>query len=552
MNTIQNLKLGPRIFGAFIVMLAILTGLGLYCLRQLGTVHQVTVEMTDDFLPSVELALRLQSSLNRTRTLQASLLLALTKSETDTLERQLDEKVAELQKLEEGGYQLFVESEEVETRDLIHSELPVFLQAQTRFVSLSAAQKKEEARAIFLGDLEHAYAKLQDASSKMAGLQVRNADSMHATALDAYSDSRLMVLAGIVTSLLVGIVLALVITKSITAPISIVVDAANRLAEGDLTVRVEANTKDETGLLLTAVQNLISRLADVVSRVNEGASALASASEQVSATAQSLSQAANEQAAGVEETSASLEQMTGSIAQNTESAKVTDGMASKAATEATEGGEAVKATAMAMKQIATKIGIIDDIAYQTNLLALNAAIEAARAGEHGKGFAVVAAEVRKLAERSQVAAQEIGDVAGSSVDLAEKAGRLLDQMVPNIKKTSDLVQEITAASEEQASGVAQINSAVSQLSQTTQQNSSASEELAATAEELSSQAESLQRTMGFFKTSEHAAIAPRAVRRPPPLAKAGRSAGGSVGNGKIPSHLAAAQGAPDEVHFAKF
>jgi methyl-accepting chemotaxis protein len=191
--------------------------------------------------------------------------------------------------------------------------------------------------------------------------------------------------------------------------------------------------------------------------------------------------------------------MSASISQNTENAKVTDGMAAKAAKEATEGGAAVKETVSAMKQIAGKIGIIDDIAYQTNLLALNAAIEAARAGEHGKGFAVVAAEVRKLAERSQVAAQEIGELAGDSVMQAETAGKLLDAMVPSINKTSDLVQEITAASEEQTAGVGQINTAMNQMNQITQQNASASEELAATAEEMSGQAEQLQELMAFFK-----------------------------------------------------
>ena len=198
--------------------------------------------------------------------------------------------------------------------------------------------------------------------------------------------------------------------------------------------------------------------------------------------------------------------MSASITQNTENARVTDGMASKASKEANEGGAAVKATVAAMKSIAGKIGIIDDIAYQTNLLALNAAIEAARAGEHGKGFAVVAAEVRKLAERSQVAAQEIGEVASSSVELAEKAGSLLDEIVPSIAKTSDLVQEITAASEEQASGVSQINTAMSQLNQSTQQNASSSEELAATAEEMSGQAEQLQQLMSFFRTGGHGAM----------------------------------------------
>ncbi|CAN7528484.1 methyl-accepting chemotaxis protein [Pseudoduganella sp. LjRoot289] len=272
----------------------------------------------------------------------------------------------------------------------------------------------------------------------------------------------------------------------------------NEVARGDLLVQVALRPGDQSSLLY-AMKTMIDKLAAVLTEVSAGAQALASASEEISATAQSLSQAASEQAAGVEETSASVEEMTASIAQNTENAKVTDGMAGKASTQAAEGGSAVRSTVEAMTQIAKKIGIIDDIAYQTNLLALNAAIEAARAGEHGKGFAVVAAEVRKLAERAQVAAQEISEVAGSSVDLAQKAGKLLDEMVPSIKKTSDLVQEITAASEEQSSGVAQINSAIGQLSQTTQQNASSSEELAATAEEMSGQAEQLQQAVAFFR-----------------------------------------------------
>jgi methyl-accepting chemotaxis protein len=281
----------------------------------------------------------------------------------------------------------------------------------------------------------------------------------------------------------------------------------SHVAAGDLNIKAEvapADADTETAhaafsTIADATNRMLGKLSQVVTDVSSGAQALASASEEVSATAQSLSNAASQQSSGVVETSASLEQMTSSIAQNTENAKITDAMASKAAKDASDGGEAVSATVEAMRQIAKKIGIIDDIAAQTNLLALNAAIEAARAGEHGKGFAVVAAEVRKLAERSQVAAQEIGEVASSSVELAEKAGKLLAEIVPDIQKTSQLVQQITVASTEQSAGVGQINSAVNQLSQTTQQNASGSEELAATSKEMANQTARLQQIMSYFK-----------------------------------------------------
>jgi methyl-accepting chemotaxis protein len=343
-------------------------------------------------------------------------------------------------------------------------------------------------------------------------------------------------------------------TRSNLRSVVDVVQVMGAMSRGDLTQKVQGSYEGTFAEMQTYVNDMIQTLQRVVGEVNSGAEALAGAAEEVSATAQALSQAASEQAAGVEETSASMEQMTASIQQNTENAKVTDGMATKAAGEASEGGEAVKATVAAMKQIAQKIGIIDDIAYQTNLLALNAAIEAARAGEHGKGFAVVAAEVRKLAERSQIAAQEIGTVASSSVELAERAGRLLDQMVPNIRKTSDLVQEITAASEEQSSGVGQINAAVTQLSQTTQQNASSSEELAATAEEMSGQAEQLQEAMSFFKLSGggQASLRKSHLKSKPAASK---KAGSRPTNGFQPgggTSVAQAADAVDESQFARY
>jgi methyl-accepting chemotaxis protein len=273
-------------------------------------------------------------------------------------------------------------------------------------------------------------------------------------------------------------------------------------ADGDLTQRITRDYSGLFGKVKDSANSTADNLTRVMGEVRAAADALTGAANQVSATAQSLSQAASEQAASVEETTASIDVMSASITQNSDNAKVTDGMATKASKEATDGGGAVSQTVTAMKQIAAKIGIVDDIAYQTNLLALNAAIEAARAGEHGKGFAVVAAEVRKLAERSQEAAKEIGELAGNSVDTAERAGKLLDEIVPSIQRTSELVQEIAAASAEQSESVVQIGGAMGQLSKATQQNASASEELAATSEELSGQAEQLQQSVAFFNLGD--------------------------------------------------
>lgn len=288
---------------------------------------------------------------------------------------------------------------------------------------------------------------------------------------------------------------------------------ANRIAQGDLTVGVQPRSSaDSFG---NAFSVMAQKLAEVMSEVRSGAVALTGASTQISASAQSLSQGTSEQASSVEETTSSLQQMSASITQNAENSREMEQMAVKGTNDVAESAQAVQQSVGAMLKIAEKISIIEEIAYQTNLLALNAAIEAARAGEHGRGFAVVATEVRKLAERSQAAAKDIGGLASSSVEVAQRSGHLLNELVPTIRRTADLVREVAAASNEQSAGVSQINRAMMLVDQVTQRNASAAEELASTAEEMSAQAEALQQTIAFF----HAADI-RTIERDRPASKA--------------------------------
>lgn len=277
-------------------------------------------------------------------------------------------------------------------------------------------------------------------------------------------------------------------------------------ANGDLRVRIASDFVGDFAEIKRAINESVEKLQQVVRRVQSAAGQITGASEQLSMTAQSISQSSSEQAASVEETSASVEEMSASVAQNAQHAASTNEIAGQTAQMSEEGGKAVKDTVNAMRQIAEKVKVIENIAYQTNLLALNAAIEAAHAGDQGRGFAVVAIEVRKLAEHSEKAAKEIGSMALDSLGVSEHAGVLLNQIVPNIRKTSMLVQEISAASAEQNTGINQVNQAIIQLDAVTQQNATAAEELASASEEIASQATMLQQMINYFKVTDNVII----------------------------------------------
>jgi methyl-accepting chemotaxis protein len=291
-------------------------------------------------------------------------------------------------------------------------------------------------------------------------------------------------------------------TRSINRPLERIIGEIHHAAEGDLTQRSELESRNELGQIGLALNTMLESFQNVITQLQHSTAQTADASRQLASGSEQLSSGAAEQASSIEETSASLEEMSASITQNADNSRRMEEMAMKGAREGDASEKAVKETLEAMKAIADKISFVEEIAYQTNLLALNAAIEAARAGEHGRGFAVVAAEVRKLAERSQAAAKDISSLSGSSVKVAEGASQSLAELVPAVRKTAELVQEVAAASLEQASAVAQVNKAMTQVDQVTQRNAAAAEEFASTAEEMSAQAETLQQLVAFFRSGE--------------------------------------------------
>lgn len=303
-----------------------------------------------------------------------------------------------------------------------------------------------------------------------------------------------------VSVLVVGIMVAFVLTRIIVRPVREAMRVANSLAEGDLRVQIKTHSRDEIGILLDAMRKMVKNISHFAKDLRSAADHVASGSRQVNSAATQLSQGATEQSAAAEESTSSVEEMSAGINQNSDNARQTEKIASKAAGDAQEAGEAVGRTVLAMKEIAEKISIIQEIARQTDLLALNAAIEAARAGEQGKGFAVVAAAVRKLAERSQAAAAEIGKLSGSRIEVAEGAGQMLSRLIPDIRKTADLVQEISASCSEQNSGAAQIGRAIEELDRVVQKNAASAEEMASIAQEMDRQAEQMRAIIGFFKT----------------------------------------------------
>jgi methyl-accepting chemotaxis protein len=513
MKTWQDWKIGSRLgilFGSFLLVLSVLGALELNWLGRLNAT--TTAELQTRFNTT-----KLTNNTIANSTDNARLTMQLFETKDPDVERKLNDQNDAI------SHQISVEVAEIEKslssqqeRDLFQTvtqNRSAYVAARQKAKTLLGQKKRDEALDALMSEVIPALTVYRASWVKFIDLQSDAVQKSIKESTEAYSRARRAALTVFVITLLLAAFGAFGVTRTITRPIQQAVAHAEAIAAGDLNRTISVSDQSETGKLLQSMSDMTTKLSAIIRDVREGSSAVASAAAQVSASSQSLSQGTSEQAASVEETSASLEQMNASITQNAENSRKVEQVAEKGAHSAAESGTAVEETVKAMKQIAAKISVIEDIAYQTNLLALNAAIEAARAGDQGRGFAVVAVEVRKLAERSQLAAKEISDLASSSVAVAERSGQLLSDLVPAIRRTAELVQEVTAASAEQSSGVTQINRAMSQVDSVTQRNASSAEELSSTAEELASQSEQLQQLMTFFHVADDKSAAEREAEK---------------------------------------
>ncbi len=509
----KNLSIGKRITGGFLAATFITLCLGIFAFVRLMQIDAQTDTMATVSLPGMENAGAAETLAYSNYVVVLQHVLADNDSDKKAIEDQVAKNVQAMGGLLKAYEERIQSDDDRELYERFRTARAAFLPIFEQMFALSREHKTEEAKKLMNEKLQPAFETYANAIAELASLNRKNSEAAASTIIDEVRSAEIGLVIGVLVVLAVSVGIGLYITRSITRPVIAAMAAVDRVADGDLTADISVESRDEIGRICEAMNRMIASLRRVVADVVEGSQNVASGSEELNATAESLSEGASEQAASAEESTSAMEEMSASIQQNADNARQTDRIASKAAEDAKTSGDSVAQTVAAMKDVAEKIGIIEEIARKTDLLALNAAVEAARAGEHGKGFAVVASEVRKLAERSQTAAAEISRLTSSGVKVAETAGQLLQKLVPDIHRTAELVQEISAASAEQNTGASQVSKAMQQLDQVIQQNSSAAEEMASTAEQLSSQAQQLQDTIAFFKVVDAAhAGAQRAVR----------------------------------------
>ncbi|MET3713189.1 methyl-accepting chemotaxis protein [Sphingomonas trueperi] len=514
MRATIKLKLGIT-FGVLIALLIVVVGVAS---TRLGVLNQATSDVIRGPAQRLELAQTIEAKLSFVIRQEKNLAMSSDDAQMRKFDADLMKARGELQQLIAKG----VSGATEQGRPLwaqLESKFDEFVPTNDQVRTFGLANKNAEAAALSMGKSRELALAMSQAVGQLVSLskQQMGTAEQEAAAVYAGANTALFSVAGV--ALLIAVAAAWWIARTVSTGLARVGSAVTAVAEGDLNQRVQVTSNDEIKDLVETVNAMVDRLRGVIADATVASTNVSSGSQELSSSAEQVSQGATEQAAAAEQASASMEEMAANIKQNADNAAQTEKIARQSAKDAEVSGVAVDRAVGAMRTIAEKIGIVQEIARQTDLLALNAAVEAARAGEHGRGFAVVASEVRKLAERSQGAAAEISSVSGETVKAAAEAGEMLGRLVPDIRRTAELVSEISAACREQDIGAAQINDAIQQLDQVTQQNAGASEQISATSEELAAQAEELQASIAYFRVDSVRTAAPRGAapaRRPAP------------------------------------
>ncbi|MCE1250051.1 MAG: methyl-accepting chemotaxis protein [Comamonadaceae bacterium] len=511
-----NLRIGVRLGLAFAAMVLLSLVLGLLSLAKLSEVNDDTREIASNWLPSVQVLGEMRASANRLRALEIGMVLS---AGANAKARLVDEvqAVGKIFAAQEKTYAPMVTPVEASGYEELKRLRQAYFSAQEQLVALVKKGDAGQADAVQLlyGDSQKSFASMAEQIGKLSDINRDGASQAFVTSQSAYSSARALVIGVLVLSIAVAIVLGWWMARLITGPVGEAVRATREIAEGNLAAAIRVQSQDEIGQLLQALLEMRDKLAGVVAGVRRGAEGVATASSEIASGNHDLSARTESQASALEETAASMEQLGSTVRQNADNARQANQLALNASTVAAQGGEVVSQVVDTMRgineasrKISDIIGVIDGIAFQTNILALNAAVEAARAGEQGRGFAVVAGEVRSLAQRSADAAKEIKGLIGTSVERVDKGSQLVDmagttmeEVVGAIRRVTDIMGEISAASSEQANGVAQVGDAVTQMDQATQQNAALVEESAAAAASLNQQAQELVSAVAVFQLS---------------------------------------------------